>query len=56
VWAAVERAYERWHELGEPDWDCVGLSVTNSEQRVWFGTPHGSHSWLLPDDAPTQPG
>jgi protein-L-isoaspartate O-methyltransferase len=47
LWAAVERAYALWHELGGPEWDSFGLTVTDKEQRVWFDSPHGQHAWPL---------
>lgn len=49
LWAAVERAYALWYELGEPGWDSFGLTVTEREQRVWFDSPRSTYAWALPD-------
>lgn len=49
LWAAVENAYRVWSELGQPGWDDFGLTVTEREQRIWFGAPDDSYSWTLPD-------
>ena len=47
LWAAVEDAHRRWHELGEPAWDRFGLTVTSDRQWVWLDAPDGDHSWSL---------
>jgi methyltransferase of ATP-grasp peptide maturase system len=47
LWAAVEDAHRRWHELGEPGWDRFGLTVTPDRQWVWLDAPDGDHSWPL---------
>ena len=47
LWAAVEDAHRRWHELGEPGWDRFGLTVALDRQWVWLDVPDGDHSWPL---------
>ncbi|MDQ3988502.1 MAG: methyltransferase domain-containing protein [Actinomycetota bacterium] len=47
LWAAVEDAHRRWHELGEPTWDRFGLTATPNRQWVWLDAPDGDHSWPL---------
>jgi hypothetical protein len=49
LWASVERAYTLWHELGEPGWESFGLTVTDAQQRIWFDSPQGAHTWTLAD-------
>jgi protein-L-isoaspartate O-methyltransferase len=49
LWAVVEGAYAVWSELGEPGWEAFGLTVSDGEQRIWFGAPDSQHSWTLPD-------
>jgi len=39
LWAAVENAERLWHDLGEPGWDRLGMTVTATDQRVWIDTP-----------------
>ena len=53
LWAAVERAYAVWEQLGRPGWADFGVTVTGREQRAWYGTPDGEHSWALPDSEHT---
>lgn len=48
LWAAVEQAYGLWHDLGEPDWTRLGLTVTPAAQHVWLDEPDGEHKWTLP--------
>ena len=47
LWAAVEDAHRRWHQLDQPGWDRFGLTVTPDRQWVWLDAPDGDHSWPL---------
>ncbi len=47
LWAAVEDAHHRWHELDEPGWDRFGLTVTSDRQWIWLDAPDGDRSWPL---------
>jgi protein-L-isoaspartate O-methyltransferase len=49
LWAAVEDAYTVWERLGRPGWADFGVTITEREQRAWYGVPDGEHSWALPD-------
>lgn len=49
LWNVVENAYVLWRQLGTPNWDRFGMTVTSAaEQRVWFDSPDGEHTWQLP--------
>lgn len=47
MWAAVERAYDIWCDLGEPDWPRFGLTVERNSQYVWLDEPDSEHRWTL---------
>jgi methyltransferase of ATP-grasp peptide maturase system len=47
LWAAVEQAYQRWIELGEPDWPRLGVTVTRHQQWAWLDDPAGPHTWPI---------
>ena len=53
LWAAVERAYTLWHELGDPGWDSFGLTSAEDEQRIWFDDQRGRHTWPVPPTCAT---
>jgi protein-L-isoaspartate(D-aspartate) O-methyltransferase len=40
LWAEIERAYQQWHDWGEPGWDRVGITVTPQAWTVWVDEPH----------------
>ncbi|MCP2167055.1 methyltransferase domain-containing protein [Goodfellowiella coeruleoviolacea] len=42
---AIEEAYRLWHDLDEPGWDQLGLTVTPHEQYVWLNDPASPHRW-----------
>ena len=49
IWAAFERAYGEWAELGRPGWDRLGLTVTqDGRHRVWLDESSSGHTWELP--------
>jgi methyltransferase of ATP-grasp peptide maturase system len=47
LWAAVEDAFQRWTELGEPDWPRLGVTVTSDQQWAWLDDPAGPHVWPI---------
>jgi protein-L-isoaspartate(D-aspartate) O-methyltransferase len=47
VWTAVERAYQEWTALGEPDWPRLGVTVTRERQWAWLDDPTGPHTWPI---------
>jgi len=51
LWAAVEAAWAQWMQLGAPAWHEFGLTVTPTEQHIWYRDPGSDHRWPLP-----QPG
>ncbi len=47
IWDEVEEALELWSDLGEPEPERFGLTVTPSGgQRVWLDSPQG-RSWAV---------
>jgi hypothetical protein len=40
LWEEVERAYQQWHDWGEPGWDRVGITVTPEAWTAWVDEPH----------------
>jgi protein-L-isoaspartate(D-aspartate) O-methyltransferase len=47
IWDAVEHAYQRWTELGEPDWPQLGVTVTADRQWAWLDDPAGPAIWPI---------
>lgn len=48
VWDTFERAYWRWHDLGRPGWDQLGLTVfPNGLHRLWLDEPESQVRWDL---------
>lgn len=36
-----------WQQLGKPDWERFGLTVTPKGQWVWLDSPDSGHTWPL---------
>jgi hypothetical protein len=51
VWTTLENARTLWRALGEPGWDQFGMTVTEHDQTIWFGTPQGP-TWPLRGGSP----
>jgi methyltransferase of ATP-grasp peptide maturase system len=48
IWDAFEAARETWAELGRPNWDRLGLTVTpDGRHRVWLDEPSSHTGWNL---------
>ncbi len=48
IWDAFEAAEGMWDELGRPNWDRLGLTVTpDGRHRVWLDEPTGDVGWDL---------
>lgn len=48
IWDAFEATQGRWDELGRPNWDRLGLTVTpDGRHRVWLDEPTGDVGWDL---------
>ncbi|GLY50974.1 methyltransferase domain-containing protein [Lentzea sp. NBRC 102530] len=48
IWDEFEAAQRTWDELGRPDWDRLGLTVTpDGRHRVWLDEPGGGIGWTL---------
>jgi protein-L-isoaspartate(D-aspartate) O-methyltransferase len=47
LWAEVERAYDQWITLGEPEWPRFGVTATHDRQRIWLDDPTGPHTWNI---------
>lgn len=48
IWDAFEATQGRWDELGRPNWDRLGLTVTpDGRHRVWLDEPTGGVGWDL---------
>ncbi len=39
LWGEIERAYQQWHDWGEPGWDRVGITVKPHSWTVWLDEP-----------------
>jgi protein-L-isoaspartate(D-aspartate) O-methyltransferase len=50
LWAEIERAYQQWHDCGEPGWDRVGITITPQTWTVWLDEPHNIISRMSPLD------
>ncbi|WP_112273539.1 methyltransferase domain-containing protein [Lentzea terrae] len=49
LWDELERTHQTWDNLGRPNWDRLGLTVTSDGlHRVWLDEPSGKVSWTLP--------
>ena len=46
LWELAEAAYVDWCELGKPDRDRFGVTVTGERQEFWLDTPDG-RTWPL---------
>jgi protein-L-isoaspartate O-methyltransferase len=50
LWDEVERAHGSWVDLGSPDRERFGLTVTpDGDQHVWLDDPASENRWRLPD-------
>ena len=47
LWRAVEHGYQLWRDLGRPEWDRFGLTVTTERQWIWLDSPRSAHAWPL---------
>lgn len=50
LWPEIERAYQQWHDWGEPGWDRVGITVSPEAWTLWVDEPHNIISWMIPLD------
>lgn len=48
LWDRVEQAHEFWQQAGRPNYDQFGITVTATEQHVWYAHPDSEHRWPLP--------
>jgi hypothetical protein len=39
LWTELEAAYDRWHDLGKPERQQFGLTVTPERQELWLDHP-----------------
>jgi hypothetical protein len=46
LWELAEAAYVEWCELGKPDRDRFGVTVTADRQEFWLDEP-GGRTWPL---------
>jgi hypothetical protein len=53
LWDRVEEAHEFWQQAGRPHYDRFGVTVTTTDQYVWYDHPDSEHRWPLP--TPTGP-
>lgn len=49
LWDRIEDLYRRWVDLGQPERQRFGLTVTDETHRVWLDHPDSSPQWDLPD-------
>ena len=48
IWDEFEAAQRTWDELGRPNWDRLGLTVTpDGRHRVWLDAPASGIGWDL---------
>ncbi|MCP3799732.1 methyltransferase domain-containing protein [Allokutzneria sp. A3M-2-11 16] len=48
LWDAFEAIHETWDNLGRPNWDRLGLTITpDGRHRLWLDEPDGEVSWSL---------
>jgi len=47
LWDRLEAAHRQWRQLGEPDRDRFGLTVTPEYQEFWLDFPDSAHRWPL---------
>ncbi|MFF1607265.1 methyltransferase domain-containing protein [Amycolatopsis sp. NPDC058278] len=56
LWELAEAAFVEWCELGKPDRDRFGVTVTADRQEFWLDSPDG-RTWPLDrSDRPPAPG
>jgi methyltransferase of ATP-grasp peptide maturase system len=48
LWDRVQEAITFWQQAGRPNYDRFGITVTPTEQYVWYDHPAGNHRWPLP--------
>ncbi|WP_065960600.1 methyltransferase domain-containing protein [Streptomyces sparsogenes] len=46
VWETLRWAWQWWTEHNMPPWEHFGLTVTDTEHRLWYQSPDGQ-SWAL---------
>jgi methyltransferase of ATP-grasp peptide maturase system len=48
LWNRAEEAYAFWQRAGRPHYDQFGITVTSTDQYVWYNHPDSEHRWPLP--------
>ncbi|WP_410659568.1 methyltransferase domain-containing protein [Amycolatopsis sp. lyj-112] len=48
IWDEFENAHKQWLDLGQPQWDRFGLTVTpDAAHQLWLDDPDSEHHWTL---------
>jgi methyltransferase of ATP-grasp peptide maturase system len=55
LWDRVQEAIAFWQQAGRPHYDRFGITVTPTEQYVWYDHPDSNHRWPLPTFRPLDP-
>ncbi len=53
LWDHIEDLHRQWTDLGRPQRQRFGLTVTPGAHRVWLDDSGGPHQWTLPPRART---
>ncbi|MEV5714547.1 methyltransferase domain-containing protein [Amycolatopsis mediterranei] len=56
LWELAEAAFVEWCELGKPDRDRFGVTITGDRQEFWLDSPDGRTWPLEQDDRPPAAG
>jgi methyltransferase of ATP-grasp peptide maturase system len=48
LWDRIEDLYRQWHDLGRPQRNRFGLTVTPHAHTVWLDDPASGRTWALP--------
>lgn len=49
LWDEIETAYREWSDLGKPERQRFGLTVTDTTHTLWLDTPNGPRHWTISD-------
>lgn len=51
LWRTVEQAHEWWERHQRPSWNQFGMTVTATDQWIWYDNPNSTEQWPIPTES-----